>query len=101
MYMGERLDARPMPKPPSRRYHTNAWNEPASAVPTAEPTKNSPAAISSRFRPSLSLKRPESTAPIMHPTSALLIAQPTSAAFSSSPKWRMKNGLAPPMTTQS
>jgi len=84
IYMGERLEARPMPRPPSQRKKTNVLNSLARAVPMAETVKKMDARISRRLRPNLSLRRPDMMAPTMQPTRALLMAHPTRLAFCSS-----------------
>ena len=76
MYMGERLDAIPIAKPPIIRHGTNTANEDARAVPIDETANSIAAVISKRLRPNRSLRAPETIAPTRHPTSAQLIAQP-------------------------
>ncbi len=80
IYIGDRLDARPMAAPPAMRHSTNTPNDPASPVATEDTAKSSADRINSRFRPKRSLSAPESSAPSRQPSSALLLAQPTCKA---------------------
>ena len=76
MYMGERLEARPMPTPPTMRKTTKTVKSGARAVQTAETVKNAPARMRSRLRPKRSERPPETSAPMRQPTRALDMAQP-------------------------
>ena len=76
------------------------WKCPAAPVPTEETAKITAAAISSFFRPNRSLSTPDPSAPNRQPTKAQLVAQLLDQDDCKSKK-ETKNGLAPPMTTQS
>ena len=78
MYIGDKLEARPMPMPPTRRKTTNTVKSPASAVQTAEMVKKKPARMRSFLRPNRSLNPPDTRAPMRQPTRALDMAQPIS-----------------------
>ena len=100
MYIGERFEAMPMATPPAIRQTTNQRKVDAHPVRTDE-TANSSAETSRSFlRPNLSLAPPAISEPSRQPSKAQPLAQPTRASLSSS-KYFSKNGLAPPMTTQS
>jgi hypothetical protein len=86
MYMGERLEANPMPTPPSNRNTLNHAKLHARPVPTAESVNRNPDRISRRRRPNRSLNAPDTTAPTKQPTRALLVAQPTRKELSEIPK---------------
>ena len=100
MYIGERLEAMPMATPPTIRQSTKAANVYAQPVRIDETANRRAAASSSLLRPSLSLSPPVTSDPSRQPTRAQLLAQPTSPSVSSW-KYFSKNGLAPPITTQS
>ena len=59
IYIGERLDARPMATPPQIRQAMKTWNWLAAPVPIEETAKITAAAISSFFRPNRSLSTPD------------------------------------------
>ena len=80
MYMGERLDARPMATPPSIRHATKMEKFGASALPSEVSANKNADAINSRLRPNLSLNAPATSAPTRQPMSAQLFAQPDCAA---------------------
>lgn len=86
MYIGLRLDASPMARPPQIRQATNCSKVPAIPVPMLEIVKTSADARSAGLRPNLSLRTPESIAPARQPTSAQLIAQPCTDG-DVRPKW--------------
>ena len=82
IYIGERLDARPMATPPSIRHATKMAKFGASALPN-EVTANKNADSSNNFlRPNLSLNAPATSAPTRQPMSAQLFAQPDNWALS-------------------
>jgi len=101
MYIGDRLDARPMATPPRMRQIMKTVNVSARPLPIEVMAKRAAEAISRRLRPKRSLNTPQASAPARQPISAQLLAQPESAALVSMWKNRSKNGLAPPTTTQS
>ncbi len=86
MYMGERVDASPMPIPPDILNITNNRNEEAAPVPREATTKITAARRSSLFLPNRSLSHPDKTAPARHPMSAQLIAHPCMAGLPLIPK---------------
>ena len=100
MYIGERLEASPMATPPSIRQRTKMAKLGARALPSEVTAKRIAHRLSKRLRPNRSLSAPASSAPTRQPNRAQLLAQPLTSSSVSS-KYRSKNGLAPPMTTQS
>ena len=80
MYMGERLEARPMATPPRMRHVTKMKKVGATALPR-EVTANSRAeVINNFFRPKRSLNAPAKREPKRQPMRAQLLAQPDWAA---------------------
>src|ERR1035438_380430 len=77
MYIGDRLEARPMATPPIMRQDMNMAKVGDRALPADVTAKSRAARISRRFRPNLSLRTPAARAPARHPTRAQLFAQPT------------------------
>ena len=100
MYIGARLEARPIATPPSIRHSMKALKDWARALPMEVTAKRSAERMRSRFLPKRSLRPPAATAPTRQPIRAQLFAQPTRCG-SCSWKKLSKNGFAPPMTTQS
>ena len=85
MYMGDRLEARPMATPPRIRHVTKMKKVGATAFPR-EVTANSRAeAINNFFRPNRSLRAPAKREPKRQPMRAQLLAQPDWAA---SVRWK-------------
>src|ERR1039457_3899288 len=76
IYIGERLDARPMATPPKMRHAMKMVKLLASALPREVTAKTSAATINNRLRPNLSLNAPAINAPTKQPISAQLLAQP-------------------------
>ena len=81
IYIGERLDARPMAKPPIIRHAMKMEKFSASALPSEVTAKIIAARISNFFRPNLSLNAPATSAPTKQPMSAQLLAQPICASL--------------------
>src|SRR5690606_36264891 len=76
IYMGARVEARPIPKPPTSLYTINAVSPSAKPVPKAERINRTADNIREFLRPHVSASVTESTAPSTQPTKALLMAQP-------------------------
>ncbi|MNT37992.1 hypothetical protein D3C72_1741620 [compost metagenome] len=76
MYIGERLDATPIPRPPTILHTINQSIVFAIPVPTAANVKKMDATISNGFLPYLSAKLPDIITPNKHPKIAQLITQP-------------------------
>ena len=74
MYIGERLDAKPMPMPPTNRAMLNVAKSQAAAVRIALSVNRKPATMSGGFRPKRSDSMPETAAPTKQPMSAVLSA---------------------------
>jgi len=89
-----------MATPPRIRKATNQLKLEAQPVKMEDKANSSAAAMSRRLRPNRSLRPPERTAPARQPRRAQLLAQPLSDSRVRL-KNGSKNGLAPPMTTQS
>src|SRR4030042_1729007 len=87
IYIGDRLEARPMATPPRIRNETNQLKLDAQPVRTEDTANSRAATTSKRLRPNLSLIPPERTAPARPPGSAQLLAQPRSDS-----RVRLKNG---------
>src|SRR5579863_9204367 len=100
IYMGERFEAAPMATPPAMRQNTKALKLNAQPVRRDDAAKSMADRMSSFLRPYLSLSAPEKREPRRHPSNAQLFAHPSVAPLESW-KYFSKNGLAPPMTTQS
>src|ERR1039457_1913631 len=100
MYIGERLEARPIATPPDIRQARNTANVPAIPVPIELTVNRNAERTSRRFLPNLSLSMPEASAPNRQPISALLIASATMAGGRRRTNVS-ENGFAPPITTQS
>jgi hypothetical protein len=67
MYIGDRLEASPMPTPPRMRKRVCQEKVQAIAVPMAEAENRGPEQISSLLRPSRSLRTPDRIAPSRQP----------------------------------
>ena len=76
MYIGERLEARPIPNPPSQRKPLNAMKSQANAVPIAEDGEQQARQNQQPLATQRSLSVPAMAAPNRQPSSALLIARP-------------------------
>src|SRR5260370_7387801 len=76
MYMGERLDARPIARPPAILHATKTSKVFERAVPIEESANKAADKRSMGLRPNLSVKAPESMAPRRQPTRAQPIAHP-------------------------
>src|SRR5260370_32532074 len=100
MYIGERLDARPIASPPAILHVTKTTKVFERAVPIEESVNNIADKRSMGFRPNLSVRTPDSMAPSRQPTRAQPIAHPCCPG-SYKPKNFSQKGLAPPITTQS
>ena len=99
IYMGDVIEAAPMPMPPMKRKTMNSTRVRGKAVPKAE-TKNARAArIKTFLRPKRSLKNPAEPAPRAKPARALAAANPSQNGVSS--KWTRKEPVAPAMTAVS
>ena len=81
MYIGERLEARPMAVPPSMRQKIKALRLPASPLPIEVTANSAAAATSNHLRPNRSLNIPAARAPTRQPISAQLFTQPESPAL--------------------
>src|SRR5258708_16528457 len=78
MYIGERLDARPIASPPAILQATKTSNALEKAVPIEDSANNIADNRSMRFRPNLSVRAPVSMAPSRQPTRAQPIPHPSS-----------------------
>ena len=108
MYIGERLEANPMARPPKIRQTTKMQNEdsPANPVPSEEIAKRNADNTSNRLRPKRSLRTPEANAPDQASDAVRAMrhgCQPAAAMLRSvsAQKTFRRKALAPPMTTQS
>src|SRR5260370_21935535 len=79
MYMGERLDASPIARPPEILHATKTSKVFERAVPIEESANKAADKRSMGLRPNLSVKAPESMAPRRQPTRAQPIAHPCCA----------------------
>src|SRR5258708_1405801 len=79
MYIGERLDARPIASPAEILKATKTSNAFDKAVPIEESANNIADKRSIGLRPNLSVSPPESIAPSRQPTRAHPIAHPCCA----------------------
>src|SRR6266853_2035451 len=79
MYMGERLDARPIASPPAILQVTKTSKVFEKAVPIEESANNIADKRSIGLRPNLPVRAPESIAPRRQPTRAQPIAHPCCA----------------------
>src|SRR5260370_24189147 len=79
MYMGERLDARPIARPPAILHATKTSKVFERAVPIEESANKAADKRSMGLRPNLSVKAPESMAPLTQPTSAQTTPHPCCA----------------------
>ena len=81
IYIGDRLDARPIATPPSIRHTMNTVKLWASALPSDVTANITAASINRRLRPNLSLNAPAASEPNRQPMSAQLFAQPICASL--------------------
>ena len=100
MYMGEVIEAAPMPSPPMMRKKTNSVKLRGKAVPKAE-TRNSTAETSStRLRPRRSLSMPAKAGPEGAAEQGAG-GRPALPTAGSSSKWVCRKPMAPEMTAVS
>ena len=76
IYIGDNIDAMPMPTPPIKRKKINVLMPEGIMMPIEEMANAKAEIINTFFLPSLSLKPPESMALAIQPTSAHEAAQP-------------------------
>ena len=99
MYIGEVIEAAPMPIPPIKRKTMNWASVRGRAVPRAETKKARPATIRTFLRPKRSLKNPAAPAPSAQPSRALAAEKPSQNGVKS--KRVFKKPVAPAMTAVS
>ena len=76
MYIGDSMDAMPMPMPPMMRAAESCQGSIGTADPTEQATNNTAASSRTLLRPKRSASVPATAAPIRHPTSAEATIQP-------------------------
>ena len=99
MYIGEMIDAEPIPSPPRILKATNVPSVGASAVPSELAKKQMAEATRALFRPILSLTKPALPAPTAHPSKTDEEVHPSSAGVI--PKCLLIYPMAPEMTAVS
>ena len=100
MYMGEVIEAAPMPSPPMMRKIMNCVNVLGNAVPTAEIRNSRAETINMPLRPKRSLRTPPIAAPSAQPNKAQAAAQPFHN-WGSRSKCFSRKPMAPEMTAVS
>ncbi|GMA51407.1 hypothetical protein GCM10025857_27640 [Alicyclobacillus contaminans] len=76
MYIGETMEATPIPSPPINLDSTNIATEFAAAQPRLEMTNSTPANRRTGFLPARSLRNPATSTPIMAPKGMLADTNP-------------------------
>ena len=87
IYIGDKLEAIPMAKPPTKRNTLKKVKECTAPVPTAVQINNPAAKIKIGLRPKRSLSLPALSAPNKQPIKALLIAHPCITGLPAIPKY--------------
>ena len=88
MYIGETVEARPTPMPPTNRQTTKSTRPRAAAQPTAESMNNREETIKVRFRPRLSAIHTPARGPNGQPKTALPMTAPYQNGLSENSAFR-------------